>query len=186
MDQQGNQQGGSQPTGGQQGGQPVEPVQTSQPGSQATGGGQPTGGQPPTTGLPTSPSEGTAPANFQLGALFTEGIKIKVQPHPETKFDDNTFLMLLASSISLSKAEKKRIVDAVPKLKQWQIDELMNIFEEEKKKFAQLSKKHAPQLEKLAKQHFEDWKDLEMGQEREGKQEDEQKKADDIRKSLGL
>jgi hypothetical protein len=137
-----------------------------------------------TTPVPTP--EDTTPANFQLGALFKEGIVIKLQPHPSTQFDDNKFLILLASSISLSKVEKRRIVDAAPNLKQWQVDELISIFEEEKKKFAQLSKKHVPQLEKLAKQHYEDWRDLEMGQEQEGKKEEEQKKADEIRKSLGL
>lgn len=132
------------------------------------------------------PKEDTTPANFQLGALFTDGIKMTLQDHPDTQFDDDEFITLLASSISLSKAEKKRILDAVPKLKQWQVDELMTIFNEEKKKFAQLSKKHIPQLEKLAKQHYEDWKDLEMQQAQEGKKEEEEKKADEIRKSLGL
>jgi len=135
---------------------------------------------------PMPPPEDTTPANFQLGALFKDGLKIKLQQHPDTQFDDNKFLILLASSISLSKVEKRRIVDAAPNLKQWQVDELISIFEEEKKKFAQLSKKHVSQLEKLAKQHYEDWRDLEMGQEQEGKKEEEQKKADEIRKSLGL
>ncbi len=188
MDQQNNQQGGAQPPAGGS-------VQPPAGGAQQSQGSQPTGGTPvPLGGIPSGvdkPSqvkkpEDTTPANFQLGALFTDGIKIKLQPHPDTKFDDDKFLMLLASSISLSKAEKKRIIDAVPKLKQWQVDELITIFEEEKKKFSQLSKKHVPQLEKLAKQHYEDWKDLEMGQEQQGKQEEEQKKADEIRKSLGL
>ncbi|MBD3156493.1 hypothetical protein GF369_01565 [Candidatus Peregrinibacteria bacterium] len=147
----------------------------------------PLGGMPGAGGSqPQPPKEDTTPANFQLGALFADGIKITLQEHPDTQFDDEEFLTLLASSISLSKAEKKRILDAVPKLKQWQVDELMTIFNEEKKKFAQLSKKHVPQLEKLAKQHYEDWKDLEMQQAQEGKKEEEEKKADEIRKSLGL
>ncbi|MCD6109821.1 hypothetical protein J7J83_03630 [bacterium] len=192
MDNQQNQQGDvTQPssTGG------VPPTT----GGQSIGGAKPqsTGGVPLTTGAQQPPigggihpqkpaEEDTTPANFQLGALFTDGIKIKLQPHPDTNFDNDKFLMLLASSISLSKTEKKRIIDAVPKLKQWQIDELITIFEEEKKKFSQLSKKHVPQLEKLAKQHYEDWKDLEMGQEQISKQGEEQKKADEIRKSLGL
>lgn len=175
--------GGGQPAGGQpQGQQPVQPGP-----QQPVGGGTPIPGGIPGAGTPPAPKpEDTTPANFQLGAMFTEGIKITLQPHPDTQFEDDKFLMLLASSISLSKAEKKRIVEAVPKLKQWQVDELMTIFEEEKNKFAQLSKKHVPQLEKLAKQHFEDWKDLEMGQEQTGKAEEEQQKADEIRKSLGL
>ncbi len=147
----------------------------------------PLGGMPGAGGnQPQLPKEDTTPANFQLGALFTDGINMTLPDHPDTKFDDDEFITLLASSISLSKAEKKRILDAVPKLKQWQVDELMTIFNEEKKKFAQLSKKHVPQLEKLAKQHYEDWKDLEMQQAQEGKKEEEEKKADEIRKSLGL
>lgn len=198
-----NQQGGgqpqpAQPAGGQPQGQqpanPTPPPAAPQPpagGGQAPMGGAPLGGMPGSQAQgagnpPAAKPEDTTPANFQLGAMFKDGIKIKLQPHPDTQFDDDKFLMLLASSISLSKAEKKRIIDAVPKLKQWQVDELMNIFEEEKQKFAQLSKKHVPQLEKLAKQHYEDWKDLEMGQEQAGKAEEEQAKADEIRKSLGL
>lgn len=180
----GAQQGGAQPASGQQTGGQSAQSQGRQPQTQQPP--QPLGGMPGAGTPPPSKPEDTTPANFQLGALFTDGIKIKLADHPDTKFDDDKFLMLLASSISLSKAEKKRIVEAVPKLKQWQVDELINIFEEEKNKFAQLSKKHVPQLEKLAKQHYEDWKDLEMGQEQAGKAEEEQKKADEIRKSLGL
>lgn len=152
------------------------------------GGVQPPAGIPPTPGAPAAPAkeEDTTPANFQLGQLFTEGIKVKLADHPETTFDENDFLMLLAASISLSKAEKKRIIDAVPKLKQWQVDELMNIFKEEKQKFAQLSKKHVPQLEKLAKQHFEEWRDIEVGEEQVQASTEDAAKADEIRKNLGL
>jgi primosomal protein N' len=141
----------------------------------------------PPAGAPPAPKEeDTTPANFQLGQLFVEGIKVKLAEHPETKFDENEFLMLLASSISLSKAEKKRIIEAIPKLKQWQVDELMNIFKEEKQKFAQLSKKHVPQLEKLAKQHFEEWRDIEVGEEQATASTEDAAKADEIRKNLGL
>ena len=152
------------------------------------GGAQPPAGMPPIPGAPppAPKEEDTTPADFQLGQLFTEGIKVKLLEHPETKFDENEFLVLLASSISLSKAEKTRIVDAIPKLKQWQIDELMNIFKEEKQKFAQLSKKHVPQLEKLAKQHYEEWRDIEVGQEQEVKGGEDAAKAEEIRKNLGL
>lgn len=181
-------------------------------GAQGDAGQKPAGppqppaqGQPPATGQPTPPppppgmpgaagqpgatqpqKEDTTPANFQLGELFKEGIKIKLAQHPETKFDEDKFLELLAASISLSKAEKKRIIDAIPKLKQWQIDELINIFTEEKQKFAQLSKKHVPQLEKLAKQHYEEWRDIEVGEEQAGKAEEDKAKAEEIRKNLGL
>ena len=171
---------------------PTPPPAT--PPTPPAGGGVPTpppppaGGAQPPAGMPPMPpkEEDTTPANFQLGQLFTEGIKVKLLEHPETKFDENEFLVLLASSISLSKAEKTRIVDAIPKLKQWQIDELMNIFKEEKQKFAQLSKKHVPQLEKLAKQHYEECRDIEVGQEQEVKGGEDAAKAEEIRKNLGL
>lgn len=126
------------------------------------------------------------PANFQLGTMLEDNIKISLPEHPETQFDDRHFLKLLAGSISLSKIEKKRIIEAIPKLKQWQVDELINIFEEEKKKFAQLSERHVPQLKKLEKQHYEEWRDIEMEQEKETKSEEDKKKADEIRKKLGL
>jgi hypothetical protein len=166
---------------GQAQSQPTQPTPPPPPPPPADMTGFPGMGTPP----PTEPEDNT-PANFQLGQLFTDGIKLKLPEHPETKFDDDQFISLLASSISLSKAEKKRIVDAIPKLKQWQVDELMNIFTEEKQKFAQLSKKHVPQLEKLAKQHYEEWRDLELGQEQVGKSEEDKAKAEEIRKSLGL
>jgi len=137
-------------------------------------------------GMPPPPPVDDTPANFQLGSLFKEPIKIKLPAHPDTKFDDALFLKLLASSISLSRLEKKRIVDAVPKLQQWQVDELINIFEEEKKKFAQLSSRHVPQLEKLAKQHYEEWRDIELEEVKVSKAEEDKNQADEIRKKLGL
>lgn len=129
--------------------------------------------------------EDTTPANYQLGILLPAELKVTIPPH-ELSFDEKYFLRLLAGSISLSKDEKKRIVESVPKLRQSQIDELVRIFEEEKEKFAQLSAKHVPQLEKLAKQHYQDWMDLETEQHAESKKKDDDAKADEIRKQLGL
>ncbi|MBU1445692.1 hypothetical protein KKD70_00310 [Patescibacteria group bacterium] len=151
--------------------------------------GQPAAAGQPVSGQPVQPIPAPVPevpANFQLGSLIAGQIHLQLPPHPETQFDDRDFLLLLAGSISLSKDEKKRIVEAVPKLKQWQVDELMNIFREEKQKFAQLSDKHVEQLRKLEKQHLEDWKDIEMGQQQENRGAEDQQKADEIRKSLGL
>ncbi len=129
--------------------------------------------------------EDTTPANFQLGALLPAQLNVKVPAHSLT-FDENNFLRLLAGSISLSRDEKKRIIDTIPKLKQSQVDELIRIFDEEKFKFSQLSKKHVPQLEKLAKQHLQDWMDLETSYQAEQKKATDQAAADDIRKSLGI
>ena len=134
---------------------------------------------------PQDEPEDKTPANFQLGALLPQELKVKI-PHNELNFDQNHFLRLLAGSISLNKTEKKKIVETIPKLKQYQVDELIRIFEEEKQKFSQLSAKHVPQLEKLAKAHLQDWLDIETEVAAESKKEDDQAAADEIRKSLGL
>ena len=93
---------------------------------------------------------------------------------------------MLAGSISLSKDEKKKIVDSIPKLKQAQVDELIRIFEEEKQKFAALSKKHVPQLEKLAQQHHNEWMQLEDEVVQSAMKQEDAGKADEIRKNLGI
>ncbi|MEK6615472.1 MAG: hypothetical protein AABZ32_05085, partial [Bacteroidota bacterium] len=100
--------------------------------------------------------------------------------------DEQYFLHLLAGSISLTKDEKRKIIESIPKLKQSQIDELIRIFEEERRKFAELSKKHTAQLESLAQKHFDEWVDLETEQEQKSKAQEDQAKAEAIRKQLGL
>lgn len=136
-------------------------------------------------GQPPKEAEDITPANFQLGTLLPAQLGVKI-PENTLQFDQDKFLRLLAGSISLSREEKKRIIETIPKLKQGQVDELIRIFEEEAHKFSQLSKKHLPQLEKLAKQHYQDWTDLEAAFKAEDKQIEDQSKADEIRKSLGL
>ncbi len=61
--------------------------------------------------------------------------------HPLTKFDEKEFCDLLKHSLSLSVAEKKRVVDAVPTLSQYQIDELKKVFTEEREEFRKLMPK---------------------------------------------
>lgn len=134
---------------------------------------------------PIQEPEDKTPANFQLGDLLPKELKIKIPPN-QLQFDENQFLKLLAGSISLSKQEKKKIIETIPKLKQYQIDELIKIFEEEKQKFSQLSVKHIPQLTKLAKSHLQDWVDLEADILAQTKQDSDNAAADNIRKSLGI
>lgn len=153
----------------------------------------PYGGQPPqgaygaggTPMPPPPPPEDETPANFKIGEKLPAVLKVQIPPH-ELSFDEQYFLHMLAGSISLTKDEKKKIVESVPKLKQSQVDELIRIFEEEREKFAQLSKKHVDQLEKLAQKHFEEWMDLEGEFEQQGKADEDAKKAEEIRKQLGL
>lgn len=111
---------------------------------------------------------------------------IVVPEHPETQFDEQLFLTLLRGSISLTRDEKWRIVQAIPKLSQFQIDELQKILSEEKQKFSQLSPKHLLQLMKLEQKHTEDWKDLQSINVQQGAREEEAQQADEIRKQLGL
>jgi len=110
---------------------------------------------------------------------------IKIPSH-NLKFDENYFLQLLAGSISLSKDEKKRIIESIPKLSQYQIDELIKIFEEEKRKFSELDVKHKEQLRALEAKHAAEWEALEMEQEQNSAQGEETAAVDDIRKSLGI
>lgn len=111
---------------------------------------------------------------------------IVVPAHPETTFDDQRFLTLLRGSISLTRDEKWRIVQAIPKLSQFQIDELQKILEEEKFKFSQLSPKHLKHLQQLERKHAEDWKDLQSSFVQQQAKKQEASQADDIRKQLGL
>jgi hypothetical protein len=148
-------------------------------------GGMPGQGAPMPGGAQPPQEEDTTPANFQLGAKLPAELKIKL-PKNELTFDQDYFTRLLAGSISLSRDEKKKIIDSIPKLKQSQVDELTRIFEEEKQKFAALSKKHVPQLEKLADQHFNDWVDLEGEFQQSAQKEQDTSEADEIRKNLGI
>lgn len=126
--------------------------------------------------------------NYRFGtvsvALTNENVV--VPGHPETTFDEQRFLTLLRGSISLTRDEKWRIIQAVPKLSQFQIDELQKILEEEKNKFCQLSPKHLKHLLQLERKHSEDWKDLQSIYVQNVARQQEQNKADDIRKQLGL
>lgn len=58
--------------------------------------------------------------------------------HPLTTFDEKAFMDLLEHSLSLSTFEKKRVVDAIPTLSQFQIDELIKVFEDERVEFRKL------------------------------------------------
>ena len=101
-------------------------------------------------------------------------------------FDEDKFLKLLASSISLSKQEKKKIIDTVPNLRQQQIDDLIKIFEDEGSKFAELPKRHQQELEKMVEKHRREWEDLEDEYRTQGQKQNEQSEVDDIKKQLGL
>jgi hypothetical protein len=130
---------------------------------------------------PTNPPAGGTGAQNQP---FTTNITLP--EHPNTTFNERYFIELLAGSISLTIDEKKKIIEAVPKLSQHQIDELIKIFEEEKKKFAELAEKHADQINKLKAQHASEWEMYEMEQKKDQASQQDAQKAEEIRKKLGL
>lgn len=194
--------GDSVPTGG------LDPTQVfaSPPGGAAPAGGQAGDGTaPPKDTSPPPPPPGTQATkemgyddedikslqevgNYRFGSITVSltNDNIVVPPHPETTFDEQSFLTLLCGSISLFKDEKWRIIQAIPKLSQQQIDELQNILREEKKKFAELSPKHLRQLKQLEQKHAEDWKDLQSMYVQDQAKQKESAQADEIRKKLGL
>lgn len=126
--------------------------------------------------------------NYRFGSIASglSNEKIPVPAHTEVTFDEQQFLTLLRGSVSLTRDEKWRIIQAIPKLSQYQIDELQNILSEEKQKFSELSPKHLKQLMILENKHAEDWKDLQSISQQQQVKSDEQAKADEIRKQLGL
>lgn len=162
----------------------------------AQGGQQQQGGQQDDGTTPKKELSGIMEENVDISSLVANAgdskkqeefiSSVTIPAHPNTKFDEQKFLQLLAGSISLTINEKKRIIESVPKLSQFQIDELMKIFEEERGKFAELEKKHADQVANLEEKHAQGWQDVEAKAEEEKKRGDEEKEAEDLKKSLGL
>ncbi|PIR53234.1 hypothetical protein COU76_02345 [Candidatus Peregrinibacteria bacterium CG10_big_fil_rev_8_21_14_0_10_49_10] len=188
---------------------PPPPPQTSPAaGSAVAAGAQPAGTQPPPPpqdqGPPPPPPGQQATkeqgyddedirilgevGDYRFGSIAAQlsNDKIGAPAHPETQFDEQGFLTLLRGSISLTRDEKWRIIQAIPKLSQFQIDELQKILQEERKKFSELSPKHLLQLMKLEQKHAEDWKDLQTVTVQQDAQKQEAEQADEIRKQLGL
>jgi len=108
----------------------------------------------------------------------------------EVNVDEKDFVDLLKHSLSLNTMEKKRVVDAVPTLSQFQFDELAKVFTDERVKFRDLAKQHPDDIKKLVAKQQKEW--VELGDlykaENENKTvEDENKnKIDDIKAWLGL
>lgn len=203
--------GGGQAAGGQTdpaagtqatGGQHADPVVQQAPApaaGQAAGGGQAQGdGQAaapaaqaaqPATATPAEAEENylrPRPPDSELGigAAGDFSTSVQVPAHPNTNFDEAYFLKMLSGSISLTKNEKKKIVESIPKLSQFQIDELIKIFEEERRKFAELDEKHQVKIRELQNKQAEDWKDLEMAEQQEGKSEEDAAAAEALKAQL--
>jgi hypothetical protein len=170
---QGGQQGDGQQTGQAAGGQ----AQAAQPAGDQAAATQAKGEEnflrprPPDTEL-------------GIGAVGDFNTSVAVPAHPNTTFDESYFLKMLSGSISLTKNEKKKIVESIPKLSQFQIDELIKIFEEERRKFSELDEKHQVKIRELQAKQTEDWKDLEMSEQQEGRKEEDNAAAEALKAQL--
>jgi hypothetical protein len=153
------------------------------------------GGQGSTTGDDAAFDPVAAEAFFKdLIARYTpednQIILDLVSFHPLTQFEEKEFVDLLEHSLSLSVSEKKRVVDAVPTLSQYQIDELKKVFTEEREEFRKLMPKEAETIKKLVTDKRAEWKQLKQiyidELKNRQKANEDQNKIDDLKKSLGL
>lgn len=119
-----------------------------------------------------------------IGSVGDFATSVTVPAHPNTSFDETYFLKMLSGSISLTKNEKKKIVESVPKLSQYQIDELIKIFEEERRKFAELDERHQVKIRELQQKQTEDWRDLEMEKQASAQKGQEEEAAAALRAKL--
>jgi negative regulator of sigma E activity len=117
---------------------------------------------------------------LKLMKKHSKDVVVKVE-----KFHD-----LLKYSLSLSTMEKKRVVDAVPTLSQFQFDELTKVFEDERIKFKELAGKHPEDIKKLVAKQQKEWIELgdiyKLEEEKAKAESGNQAKIDDVKKSLGL
>ena len=90
----------------------------------------------------------------------------------------------------MNTVEKKRVVDAVPTLSQFQFDELKKVFTEEREKFRELAKEHPEDIKKLVAKQQAEWIQLwDLYKAERANQEQEAEdttKIDDIKANLWL
>jgi hypothetical protein len=145
----------------------------------------PVGGEPvePTPPAEEPPKKVVSDEELGIGSVGDFSTSIKIPPH-NLEFDEMYFLKLLSGSISLMKEEKMKIVESIPKLSQYQIDELTRILEEEKRKFAELDDKHQAKVQELQRKQEDDWKHLETKKEESVKEEATQDEAEKLRQQI--
>jgi len=117
---------------------------------------------------------------LDLLKLHSEAVQVDVE----------VFSDLLKHSLSLNTMEKKRVIDAVPTLSQFQFDELAKVFTEEREKFRELAKDHPEDIKKLLAKQQAEW--MQLGDlyrselENKWKEAEDKAKQEEIKKSLGL
>lgn len=132
-------------------------------------------------------AQGAAQAQYkEENKLFYDLMSV----HPLTEFDEVYFADLLEHSLSLSVSEKKRVVDAIPTLSQFQIDELHKVFEDEREEFRKLLSKEGEVIKDLVTKARDGWlqlKEIYEGEMKEREKSDaDQAKIDALKEGLGL
>ena len=124
--------------------------------------------------------DGQTPVTTGSGYTFV------IPPHPDTTFDEKNFLTLLEGSISLTLEEKKRVIDAIPRLSLEQINELVKIFEEEKVKFSELEKEFGDDVAKLKQQRVKELEIEKIREEESGEADEDAAAAEALKAQMGL
>lgn len=82
-------------------------------------------------------------------------------PPNRLQFDEALFLRLLAACVSSDKEEKRRIIQAVPQLSQFQVDELMEIMADEVEDVQRSAWEWREEWERTTEQQAHWWRELE-------------------------
>jgi len=134
--------------------------------------------------------DNTTPAEIQddgqTPVTTGSGYTFVIPPHPDTTFDEKNFLTLLEGSISLTLEEKKRVIDAIPRLSLEQINELVKIFEEEKVKFSELEKEFGDDVAKLKQQRVKELEIEKIREEESGEADEDAAAAEALKAQMGL
>lgn len=108
--------------------------------------------------------------------------------HPESQFDEIYFVHLLESSLSLPFDDKKNVIDAIPRLSQLQIDQLMEVFLDERTKYQEIIDTESESIAKLYEIAQKTWLDLleyyTLESQKVEKEHVDASKLEEIRKSL--
>jgi len=139
---------------------------------------------------PVPPQDAGHPSAPPRAKTPNDRILPRFQVHPFTQFDEKSFMDLLEHSLSLSTFEKKRVIDAIPTLSQFQIDELVKVFEDERVEFRKLMGSEGEIIKGLvikAQNEWEQLKDIYDEEEKSNAQSmKDAQKAEALKKQLGL
>ncbi len=107
-----------------------------------------------------------------LSTISIKGVEVHFADGVDVVTSDK-FVATLATSFSLDKYEKKRVLLAVPTLSTFQIEQLMITFEEELSKFYDLAEKHPEDVFKLTVKLRIEWLELKKEFSKDEKVEEE-------------